>query len=230
MKRAFLYFIISLSGSVISGQTINLDSIFEPKLSGEIYKKTTGIAGNQFFNDDWAESDIKLSTGELVFNKLLKYNELLDEVIWLQPDIPRQIKLEKYLIDEFCFKNYKGESVRFKRIQIKLPQITDSTDIFVEVLFEKTISLYVFRNIRINGNIKRVENGILYSYDTLVPQPVYILKLPEGKTISFKKIKRSVLLKDLPGEYKSVVKKIIQENNLSIQSEKDLIKLVGLIN
>lgn len=108
--------------------------------------------------------------------------------------------------------------------------MTDSTDIFVEVLSEKTFSQYVFRNFRINGSIIRVENRVLYSYDTLVPQPVYILKLQVGKTVAFKKIKRSVLLKKLPGEYRSIVKKIIQESNLSIRYEKDLIKLVELIN
>jgi hypothetical protein len=108
--------------------------------------------------------------------------------------------------------------------------MTDSTDIFVEVLSEKTVSLYVSRNVRINGNIKRVENGILYSYDTLVPQPVYILKLPGGITITFKRIWTSALLKALPEEYKTTVKKIIQQNYLSVRSEKDLIKLVGLIN
>lgn len=221
---------ISLTGSIINGQNVNLDSIFVPELSGEIYLKSTGIAGKQFYNDDWAESDIKLSTGELVFNKLLKYNELLDEVIWLQAEIPRQIKLEKHFIDEFCFRNDKGESVRFRRIQIKLPQMTDTADIFVEVLSEKTASLYVFRNVRINGNIKSVEDGVLYSYDTVMPQPVYILKLPRGITVTFKRIRRSALLKALPEEYKTAVKKIIQQNYLSVRSENDLIKLVRLIN
>jgi hypothetical protein len=229
MKRAFLYLIISFSGSLIYGQTINLDSIFAPKLSGEIYQKRTGIVGKQFYNDDWEESDIKLSTGEMAVNKFLKYNELEDEVIWLQGDISRQIKLEKHLIDEFCFKNYKGGPVTFKRIHIRLPQMTDSTDIFVEVLAERTASLYVFRNVRINGNINSVEGGILYSYDTIVPQPVYILNLPDGNTITFRRINRNILLNALPKEYKTTVKKILQQNYLSLRSEDDLIKLVRML-
>jgi hypothetical protein len=230
MKRAFLYLIIIFWGIVVNGQTINLDSIFGPKLSGEIYQKKTGMMGKQFYNDDWTESDIKLSSGELAVNKLLMYNELMDEVIWLQADSFRQIKLEKHFIDEFCFKNYNGKSVRFKRIKAKLPSMMDSTDIFVEVLCEKTASLYVFRNVRINGNINSVEDGVLYSYDKLVPQPVYILILPDKKTITFKTIRRGVLLKALPEEYKTTVKEIIQQNYLPVRSENDLIKLVNLIN
>ena len=230
MKRAFLYLIIIFWGVVVNGQTINLDSIFGPKLSGEIFQKKTGTVGTQYYNDDWAESDIKLSTGELAVNKLLKYNELIDEVIWFQADSSRQIKLEKHFIDEFCFKNYKGKSVRFKRIQAKLPQMTVPTDIFVEVLCEKTASLYVFRNVRINGSSNIVEDGVLYSYDKLVPQPVYILILPDKKTITFNTIRRSVLLKVLPEGYRNTVKEIIQQNYLSVRSENDLIKLVNLIN
>lgn len=229
MKRAFLYLIITFSGLLIYGQTSYLDSIFAPKLSGEIYQKKSGIVGKQFYNDDWEESDIKLSTGEIAVNKFLKYNELEDEVIWLQGDISRQIKLEKHLIDEFCFKNYKGGSVTFKRIHIRLPQMMDSTDIFVEILSERTASLYVFRNVRINGNINSVEGGILYSYVTIVPQPVYILKLPDGQTITFRRINRNILLNALSKEYKTTVKKIVQQNYLSLRTEDDLIKLVRLL-
>jgi hypothetical protein len=151
-------------------------------------------------------------------------------VIWIQEDISRQVKLEKRLIDEFSLKNYKGKSIRFKRIQIKLPQMTDSTDIFVEVLLERNASLYVFRNVRINGNISIVEDGVPHYFDTLIPQPVYIIYLPGGETITFKRIRRSVLLKALPEEYRTTVKKIIQQNSLSVRSEDDLIDLVRLIN
>jgi hypothetical protein len=230
MKRAFLYMIIIFSGSVISGQTVNLDSIFEPKLSGEIYQKKTGIMGKQYYNNDWAESDIKLSSGEMVVNKQLKYNAFIDEVIWLPADSSRQVKLEKHFIDEFCFKNYNGKSIRFKRLHTRLPQMTDSTDIFVEVLLEKKASLYVFRNVRITGIINTVEDGVLYSFDRLEPQPVYFLILPDRKTVAFKKIGRNVLLKVLPAEYRTAVKGIIQQKYHSIQSEADLINLVDLIN
>lgn len=230
MKRAFLYLIIIHFGIALNGQAINLDSIFEPKLCGEIFRMKTGILGEQFYNDDWTESDIKLITGEMAVNKLLKYNAFMDEVIWLEADGLRQVKLEKHFIDEFCLKNFKGGSVVFKRMQLKLPRMTDTADIFVEVLSERSTSLYIFRNVVIQGTVDRVEDGVLYSYDKLVSQPVYILSFPDKGTVTFQKIGRSALLKVLPNAYKTIVTEIIQRNHLSVRDEDDLIKLVSLIN
>ena len=230
MKKAFLFLIIINFVIAISGQAINLDSIFEPKLCGEIFRMKTGTLGEQFYNNDWTESDIKLTTGETAVNKLLKYNAFMDEVIWLQADGLRQVQLEKHFIDEVYLKNGKGGSVVFKRMLIKLPRMTDSDDIFVEVLSEKSASLYVFRNVVIQGTVDRIENGVLYSYDRLVSQPVYILSLPDKGTVTFQKIGRSALLKALPEAYKTTVIEIIQRNHLAVRNEDDLIKLVSLIN
>jgi hypothetical protein len=230
MKRALLFLLIVNFSAASGGQTIDADSIFEPKLCGEIYRMRTGTAGEQFYNDDWTESDIRLSSGETVVNKLLMYNALIDEVIWFDTDSMRQVKLEKHFIDGFCFKDYKGRPVLFKRARLMLPHMTDTTDTFVEVLSEDAASLYVFRNIIIQGTVDRVEGGLLYSYDRLVPQPVYILTLPGKETVTFRKIKRSVLMKALPEEHKDAVSEIILQNHLSVTNENDLIKLVSLIN
>ena len=230
MKKAFLFLIIINFVIESSGQSINLDSIFEPKLCGEIFRMKTGTLGEQFYNDDWTESDITLTTGETAVNKLLKYNAFMDEVIWLQADGLRQVQLEKHFIDKVCLKNYKGRSIVFKRMQLKLPRMSDTADIFAEVLSEKSASLYVFRNVVIQGTVDKVENGVLYSYDRLVSQPVYIISLPDKGTVTFQKVGRSALLKALPEAYKAAVIEIIQRNHLSLRNEDDLIKLVSLIN
>jgi hypothetical protein len=230
MKRALLYLTITYFGSAVSGQTINLDSIFEPKLCGEIFHMRTGTVGKQFYNDVWEKSDIRLNSGEYVTNKQLKYNTYEDEVIWFQPDSFREVKLEKHFIDEFYFKNENKSLARFRRIQFKLPQMTDSSDIFVEVLFEKRMSLFAFRNVKVEGTLDRVEKGIMYSFDKLVPNPLYILNLPQRRSAVFKRIRRNAILKSLPVDYKAKVKEIIQQNHLSIRNEQDLIKLMNLID
>jgi hypothetical protein len=229
MARVFLYLILIYFGADINGQTINPDSIFEPRLSGEMFHIRTGVRGKQFYNDDWAASNIKLSTGEWVFNKKLKYNGLMDEIIWLQTDSFRQIKLEKHFIDEFYFKDYSGKLVRFKRIRIKLSQLIDSSDIFVEVLAENKALLYVFRNIKIEGTDNVIEGGELYSYDLLVPRPLYILNLPDGETVYFRKIRRRILLNTLNDNYKTIFRDIIQHNHLIMRTEDDLTKLTNLL-
>jgi hypothetical protein len=230
MGRAFLYFILLNLSSAIFSQTINLDSIFEPKLCGEIFQQKTGMVGKQFYNDDWATGDIKLNTGEWAANKQLKYNTFLDEIIWFRTDSLIQIKLEKHFVDEFCLKNYMGKFVQFKKIKIKFSQMIDSTDIFVEVMTEKKASFYIFRNVKSDGTSNRMDNGVLYSFDKLVPQPVYIIILPDKKTITFKKIRKRVLLKALPEGNKTTIKELIQQNHISIRTENDLVNLVNLLN
>lgn len=230
MKGTFLYLIIMHFGVALSGQTVDPDTIFEPKLCGEIFRMKTGTIGEQFYNVDWAVGDIKLNTGEMAVKKLLKYNAFMDELIWLQTDSLWQVKLEKHFIDEFCLRNYYGRSVLFRRIRLKLPRMTDTADVFLEVLTEKNASLYVFRNVIIQGTVNRVIGGIQYSFNKLVPQPEYILILPGGGRYTFKKIGRIALLKALPEDYRAVVNEIIRQNNLSLMDENDLVKLTDLID
>jgi hypothetical protein len=228
MKRTLLYIVFLCLGSAIYAQSVNLDSIFEPKLRGEIFHVQKAIEGNQFYSNEWLMSDIKLSSGEMVFNKQLKYNILLDEIIWLKPNGFEQVKLEKHFIDAFYFKSYNGKEICFKRILAKLPQMLDSTDIFVEVLVEKAASIFVFRTVRIEGAVNNV-NGIDSYRDKIVPEPNYILVLPDRQTCEFKKISKHSLIKALPEKYKSSVKDIIQQNQLAIRTENELAKLISLI-
>lgn len=230
MGRALLFLILVNLSSDIFCQAINLDSIFEPKLSGEIFQQRTGMVGKQFYNDDWAVGNIKLTNGKWVTNKQLKYDAFLDELIWYRTDSLLQVKLEKHFISEFCFKNYNSQFVQFKKIKTKLSQMADSTDIFVEVMIEKITSFYIFRNVKTEGTVNRLDRGVQYSFDKLVSNPLYIIILPDKKTITFKKIRRRVLLKALPDEYKILLKELIQQNHLSIRTESDLVKLVGLMN
>lgn len=230
MKRVVWYFVFLWFCAASYGQGINLDSIFETKLGGKLFQMRAGLVGSQFYNDDWVNSDLKLITGETVHNKKLKYDALLDEVIWLQEDSFREVELEKHFIREFCFKNYQNRQVCFRRIRAKLPQMIDSADIFVEVLLEKSSSLFVFRKVKVEGSVNRLIGGVLCSFEKLVPDPVYLISLPGGNSVFCKRIRRHLLLKALPDAYKTKVREIIQRNHLTIRTEEDLARLVGLIN
>jgi hypothetical protein len=230
MNKALLYLSVISFGSVMYGQAVDMDSIFEPRLAGDIFIMKSGTVGEQFYNETWTEGNIKLSSGEKVVNKLLKYNALLDELIWFMPDSSRQVRLEKHFIDEFCFNNYKGKAIRFRRIRVSIPLMADSADIFVEVLHEKRASLYAFRKVEKKGSVNRIVEGVMYSFDKLVSRPVYIIILPDKTVISFKRIREGTLIKAFPEQFKGSVKDLILENNLSIRTENDLIDLVNLID
>lgn len=206
-----------------------LDSIFEPKLTGEAFIAKVGMIGRQFFNDEWAESDIKLTTGEKVSNKLLKYNGYLDEVVWLMPEFFKQVKLDKFAIDEFVFKNYFGKSIRFKRINIKQMFISDSTDIFAEVAIESNLSLYIFRKIRIEGTVTKDSKGANYSFDQLESAPVYYLKLRNNNFSTLQRLNRRALLHLFP-EQKTAIRKLLRQNFQRLKTESDLVEVVNLLN
>ncbi len=228
MKRLFLFFLFLCLGSALCAQSTNLDSIFEPKLRGEIYQVQKAVKGNQFYSNEWITSNIRMSSGEMVFNKQLKYSILLDEIIWLKPNGFEQVKLEKHFIDQVYFKNYKGKDVCFKRILAKLPLMLDSAEFFVEVLVEKSASLYVYRTARIEGTVNNV-NGIDSYMDKIVPDPNYIVVLPDSQRIVLKKISKRSLINSLPEKYSNAVKEIVQQNHLPVHTESDLTKLVGFI-
>ena len=229
MAKAILYIIFSGIVSGIFGQAIQQDSIFEPRLRGEIFHIKTGMLGKQFYNDDWVSGSIKLNSGEWVINKMLKYNSYLDELIWLQDKSFRQIKLEKHFIDEFVFTGYLGKSVHFRKILFKQFQLSDSTETFVEVLTESPTRLYVYRSVVKEGQENEIKNGIQYTHDVLKPQPIYLLIMADNTMFSFKKLRKRALIRVLNDKDKTLVKEIIQKNHLMIRTEEDLKHLANLI-
>ncbi len=234
MKIVMFLMLLLTSNSILYSQEsfsdqLVLDSIFEPKLTGEAYIAKAGMIGRQFFNDEWAESDIKLTTGEKVSNKLLKYNGYLDEIVWLTPENFKQVKLDKYAIDEFVLKNYFGNSLRFKRINIKQMFISDSTDIFAEVVIESNVSLYIFRKIGIAGTITKDSKGGFYSFDQLESAPVYYLKLTNSGYANLQRLNRRSLLHLFP-EQKTAIKKLLRQNHQQLKTESDLVEVVNLLN
>lgn len=226
MKITLICMFLLCCVSRLYAQSINIDSIFEPKLRGEIYQPKTGIEGNQFYNDNWTAANIKLNTGEIVTNKLLKYSMFEDQLIWLPAGSFRLVKLEKHFIDEFTFINQSGTTTRFKRKRVKLASMSDSTDIFVEVLTEKAAGLFVFRTVRIENATSNL-NGELFSVKKLVPQPVYILIFPDRQTISFRSINKRVLLKVTPEKYKAILKTTFEKEHLSVRNENDLCRIAS---
>ena len=234
MKTVMFLMLLLTSNSILYSQEsfsdqLLLDSIFEPKLTGEAFTAKVGMIGSQFFNDEWAESDILLTTGEKVSNKLLKYNGYLDEVVWLTPEFFKQVKIDKFAIDEFVFKNYFGKSIRFKRINIKRMFTSDSTDIFAEVVIESNLSLYIFRKIGIEGTVTKDSKGGNYSFDQLEAVPVYYLKLKNKGFATLQRLNRRALLHLFP-EQKTAIRKLLRQNHQRLKTESNLIEVINLLN
>ena len=210
MKQKLLLPILTcLFSASLHGQISIVDSVFEPKLRGKIYEMPTGYKGSQYYNDEWANADILLTNSEVACNKLLRYNGF---------------------IDEFRLKNFGGKTIRFKRIEAKLPMIADSVEIFVEVLAESQSSCYVYRKIIVKGYDLKDIAGKTYISNDLVAQPLYFLILPDKEVVVFRRINKRGILKAMPEKYRMPVKELLQKNHLSLRNEENLKTLVGFID
>ncbi len=62
VKLSFILF-LGLSNLLLS-QNVNLDSLFEPKLKGELFEVKAGFVGNEFNNNEWTLGDIQFNSAK----------------------------------------------------------------------------------------------------------------------------------------------------------------------
>lgn len=185
------------------------------------------VVGSQYYYD-WDYANVKMYTGEIAYNKRLRYNGLLNEMIWMMPEDNIQVKLDKSRIKEVYLLNYH---VLFRNMPIAsennyLKSDNDSS-IFAEVLLENKISMYAYRHVvSFSSEIHHSTNNE-YVFDHITNGLVYYIKLPDQQSyIKIYKIKKKTLINLFPTR-KSEVRKLLRENNVSISSEADFVK--GLI-
>ena len=204
-------------------------SIFSPKLTGETFIEKKGYKGEQYFNKDWLESDILLSTGEEIHGEKLKYNGLLDELIWVNTSNYRQFKVDKSFISDFWLKNGTGKAIHFKRMNVNEQNDIHSSDIFAEVGIEGKVSLFIQRRIKIVGEENVFQNGALYVIESLGPKPVYYIKTTSNHYLILSRIRKNAFLKLFP-ERKKDIAKIMNDHHLILKTESDLVKLIEILN
>lgn len=215
--------------TVILTNTLNVDSVFSSKLTGELFYENSKYIGEQYYNKDWVKGDILLSTGEMIYDKTLKYNGLFDELVWLNPYNFGKFKLDKSFISEFWLKNIQEANIHFKRLNVSDVTDTQLQDIFVEVKVEGKMSLYIQHKILVVGSEEIKKNNTLYSLDDIESRPRYYIKLPSNHYLMLTKVRRLAFLRLFP-EKKKAISKIIRDNHLNIKIESDFVKAIDLIN
>lgn len=206
-----------------------VDSIFSPKLTGELFYEKKDYIGDQFFNKDWADGDILLSTGEMIYGKYLKYNGLLDELIWLNSTNFGTFKLDKSSIAEFWLKKIAGADIHFKQINVSKTGNIKPQNIFAEIKVEGNFSFYIQRKISITGTENSYKNEVLGIFQDIDATPNYYIKLPTNQYLMLTKLRRRAFLKLFP-EKKKGIAKIIRTNNLDVSVESEFVKLIELMN
>ena len=206
-----------------------VDSTFSTKLTGAYFFEKKQYIGSQFFNIEWVQGNILLTNKEIVQCKSLKYNGLLDELIWLNTCNFGQFKLDKSFIDEFKLKDKADHEVHFKKISIPDSSKNLIKTIFLQVAVEGKLSLYIERSISSQRYEDMIIDNVRCRYSVLKPTPTYYLKISSNKFLIMNKLQRRSFLKLFPEKQKSIIQ-IMKDNKLEINNESDFINLIRLIN
>jgi hypothetical protein len=184
----------------------------EQYLSGDLFETASTIDATTFFNQEWLPGDIFLSDGEVARNKLIKYNGLIDELFWKESKSDNIIKLDKEGIAQFHFLNFQGDtSLYFRKIKVKLNTISDSSEIFAQLIYNGTISLYVLHTFFIDRKESINENGIQLERNIYAEEPNYVFRFSSNKTIILRKLNKNNLY-TLSPDNKAGIKEFLRNN------------------
>jgi hypothetical protein len=200
----------------VSGQRSITDNYYqiayEPVLTGELFAPQSIADAATYFNSEWLSGDIYLTNGEIVRNKFIKYNGLVDELFWHEPKSGNIVKLDKEPVLQFHFRNLKGDtSVYFRKIRAKLNIISDSADVYGEVVCDGSISLFVIHTFNIKGTEIIHTDGASFEKAVYSEEPIYIFRLANNKTFITRSLSRSSLYSFSPGN-KDKIKEFMKAN------------------
>lgn len=182
-------------------------------LTGELFTTDQIIEATTYFNSEWLPGDIYLSNGEVVRNKLIKYNGLLDELFWQEPKSKNVIKLDKESILQFHFQNLDGDStVYFRKIKVKKNAVADSSEFFGQVVYEGRLSLFVLHIHKFEKTELFRRGGVLLEKNVYAEEPVYIFRYSNNKTFVTKSLSRKRFYAFSP-ENKNKIKEFFKTNN-----------------
>ena len=226
MQTKKLYIIIILIGITHISYTQNYfcqcnknhehEKYLEEKLVGRIFVNPLVSNNLQFFNE-WTTGEIYLQNGKTVKNKYLRYNGYLDYLLWLRESDYQTAIINRETVAGF--KLYDKNNIPFayfKNLKIKNWYTGDSTKLYLQVLAEGHISLYVHRQIKILNNNNELYKQYIY----------YICKDGVYHNLS---LGRLSLLRFF-ADNKSKVRSIIRKNHLKVKQEDHLSEFVKLYN
>jgi hypothetical protein len=205
------------NGVTLCDTSSYLDKMLGEKLLARVYLNTLISNNVQFFNN-WCPGDVVLTDGSTVKNELLRYNSLIDELIWLRTNDYSRGIIYKSTVNTFVLYNEKHVPfATFKRIKFKNWFSVDTTDTYLQVLEEGLLSLYVRRRVlNINKSTKE-----------LVPKDIFFIKI-DDQFYSFSP--NRINLYRLMKENKEKMKIIVRGGHFKIRKEQELIQAIKKYN
>jgi hypothetical protein len=203
----------------------------EPPLSGELFSPASSPDIVTYFNKNWLPGDIWLTDGSIIHNKRIKYNGLLDELFWLEPESNQTIMLDKDAILQFHFLNIQGDtSIFFRKLKVRRNFLADSTEIYGQEIYHGDLSLFVLHSFYLNRKetFKTGTGNVLK--DIYKEDPVYYIKYLNNKVIGLKRFSRKNLYALFPG-HKDQINEFFKVNKSSIiKTNPEIIKLIQFLS
>jgi hypothetical protein len=192
----------SQKGNPVCDTSAYIDKMLGSKLLAKIFINPMVSNVAQFYCP-WLNGDVILSNGSKVKNELLRYNSLLDELLWLRKSDFSSGIVYKSTVDEFVLYNDQNVQIaRFKKTKLRNWYDLDSSYLYLQVLSEGQISLYVQRRmLNIDKSTKELvvkdqyyikRNGIYYNF---IPSRMNLYRVMKEDKEKMRKIVRGSHLK-----------------------------------
>jgi hypothetical protein len=206
-------------------QAQNADTLFTPKLTGELYVNEDKYVGDLFFNNHWASSKILLTSGAVVEGAKIKYQGYLDEVIWYNTTNYTPFVLDKAYINEFWTTDSLNRPVHFKRLQVSDSTSTKPKDVFVQVAFQGRYSLYIQRKVISLPDVVTITDKGAFAKKAFGQSPVYYIQPPTGPFLVLRHLGQPAFLSLFPDQ-KEALKVLIRRYGIRLRTEKGLMEAV----
>jgi hypothetical protein len=202
----------------------------EHHLSGEVFQSGQASVGSQYFYEEWLEGDVLLKSGQLVERKMLRYNGLLDELIWMPAPTRSQVRVDKNMIAQFSFVlPGRSDKVVFENITIRPRFQSSEINILAQALHKGKFSLYVHRKVKQKDELaRRTERGV-YFIPILEHDPVYYVVFSDNLAVPLRKLNNRSLLRVFP-EQRREIRQLLRQEELRIRTEQDMVLAVIAIN
>jgi hypothetical protein len=196
--------------------TCGFSKIYEEKIMAKAIIDNSLNNNNQYLSN-WSKGDILFVDGAIVKNVFLRYNAFTDQLMWLREPEYRTGIIYKPFISGFKITDKSNiSSSLYKKTNIKNWYSADSLSVFLKVLAEGPISLYIYEHLK-----------KLRTSDEMFQDNEYILL--KGGTFHKLKANRLSLFR-LMGDDKPKMKSIVRSQHLKVRKEDQLIKAIELYN
>src|SRR6056297_2002353 len=121
---------------------------FEPRLRGKIFvNEFRGENQQNIYFNDWTQGKVILKDSTVVGKKYLRYNRYIDELLYLRTSDYKMMVVDKDMLRGFeLMLDGNEKKARFVLKKFKPWYVPDTMQVFLQVLEEGKVGLYVARD------------------------------------------------------------------------------------